>query len=252
MSDLNTGWRWTFHYKLTRTIVSLNWSLGPNLKPVTDNDGHIIGFDIVITTLYDEAPEEDSNNRVRTIVQKLSARSEQAISYRLLGYEGKSNDPSQLGRVASFTTHVYNIEGAPLRINNIDLTDTNIEGILASNNTCNRLQHLIDAITHFCSARYRECITAGFLAIEGNTTLCCYQKYHCIRNIVNHEEDQIWHHHTATDFDYYFGPSVFDFEVPYNKTHRIIILDFESNKTIHMLKIISQDLITSAKSFLNV
>lgn len=252
MSIKSTGWRWKFHYVLSRKLITSNLSLSPNVKLVRENDGNVTGFEIGVETPNSKAPEQYSDIKARTMVQKLSAKSEHAISCHLSGHEGIPNDPNKLGRVTVLNTHVYNIEGAPLRINNVDLTDANIDDIITSSNKQNNLQHIYNAISHFCSGRYKECITAAFMAIEGNTGLPDYFKYKCIRNIVNHKEDQQWYDNTVRDFDKYFKSSDFDFEVPHIKSSPIIVLDFESPRTLHALKKVSHDLITEAKRSLNL
>jgi hypothetical protein len=241
MSKQNIRWHWMFHYKLNREIIPSDWSLSPKLKLITNHIGNIIGFDVEIDTPNNNSPEADSNNIAMTIVQILTGKSEQVVTYLLLGSGGKPNNPNLSGVLTSSNKHIYNIEGAALKIDHVNLTDTNIKDIITSGAKHNSLQHLNNAISHFCSGTYKDCINEAFMVIEKKRSLHNYDKYECIRNIVSHKEDQPRLPKTVCRFDKYFKKSDFEFEVPHVKSSPILVIDFESSRTIQTLKNISHE-----------
>lgn len=243
-------WDWTFHYALSRKILSSNLSSTLDIRFVKDSENNVIGFDIKASTADDLAPEDRCNRTARRVVQMLSAAAITRIDMHLTGYEGMPRTPGRLGRVSKNLTIIYNIEGAPVKTNKLDLSNINIQSLMTSDKS-NKLEQLNNAVSHLFDGRPADSITEAFKIIDGKTkSIRGYRRYACIRNILAHDN---LYPHVKKDFTKYFPHkhSVFDFK-DYVPRKNIIVLDLISPKTKQTLEKVAGDLIRKVKGFLKL
>jgi hypothetical protein len=208
---------------------------------IKDSENDVIGFDINDSTPDDLAPEEHCNRIARSIVQMLSAAAITRIDMHLTGYEGMPKNPGGLGRVSKSLTIIYNIEGAPVKTNKLDLSDINTLSLITPDKS-NKLEQLNNAVSHLFDGRPADSITEAFKIIDGNTkSIRGYRKYACIRNILTRDK---LYPHVKKDFTKYFPHkhSAFDFKDHVPRKNKIV-LDLQSPKTKQTLEKVARDLI---------
>jgi hypothetical protein len=107
------------------------------------------------------------------------------------------------------------------------------------------------AVSHIYQGRVTECIKEAFKIIEGKYSVKDYSKYKCIRDILSHKEPELFQE-TISNFDKYFGrPNSFDLK-QFDLNKRIIIIDFESDKTKRTLNKLARELIEEGKIILKL
>jgi hypothetical protein len=244
-------WNWTFHYALSRRILPANLFSSHDIVFTTDSENNVTGFDIKVSTSDDMAPEEYCDTIARKIVRILSVLSVTRIATHLTGYEGMPAAHGRLGRVSKRTTFIYNIQGAPIKTDRLDLTNSNIRSLMTSVDKSNNLEHLNNAISYLGDGRPEDSITSAFKIIDGKVkSVRGYRKYACIRNILTHDR---LYDRVKKDFTKYFPHKhkAFDFK-DYVPRKNIIVLDLQSPKTNQTLKKLARDLIGKVKRFLKI
>ncbi|MGI0051378.1 MAG: hypothetical protein ACRD8K_06535, partial [Nitrososphaeraceae archaeon] len=146
-------------------------------------------------------------------------------------------------------TIVYNVEGAPVKLN---IKDNFLKLRSSSHIDQLHLKYLAKAITFYHDKLPEYSIMEAFKIIEQNKQFSEYCKYYSLRNIVAHSpktENQPYNDKTLRSFNIYFNHDDFDYikyECEDNKL-KSLLLDFESDKTHRKLMKVSFELIEKLK-----
>jgi hypothetical protein len=239
-------WDCTFHYSVRPRVYTKNAVDTPNIKLITNTEGYIEGFDILVNNTSIPSGEEERDKLGNCLEKILTIKSGMTVDAWTTGYRCKDRVTGHSHRESTLTTR-WSRHGW---IDVLDLNDQSIQNVLNSG-TSPDLENLSHAVSHLNEGRYQDCINRAFGIIERDISVKDYWKFNCIRNILTHDDLKS---HVTNDFTKYFGPNVhdaFDFK-KYDPNNGIINLDFESKKTRNTLNNVATDLVNECKRILGL